>query len=305
MKTLKYFMGALALCSMVFVSCGPREEQNPSIVNPNDTTSTGGNETSDMPEVAATEGAVTVVWNIVDAEVCSGLVFAGDYNGYNTDPAAMAHFEAIEGHEGWYKAVITPADASLTPVLAGKPCALAKDGTFPSSWDHQWINVDDDHQCQIISGDAELQVEYDVESKLLVTNNSSVVYVRSYGFKVNPCVEEVYDDVTFNLHVTLPVEGGDVYIVGDAFEVQWDPAAYKMNKVDANNWTVTLPAVLGKSYKYVVNGSWDNDQMQAPAEGKDCSEAAGNMTLDFNLMEDEVYGFLNYGATKCEETPAE
>ncbi len=304
MKTLKYFMGALALCSLVLVSCDPKPEEDPK-PNQNDTTKTEEPK-GDQPVVEATEGAVTVVWNIVEAEVCSELVFAGDYNGYNTEVANMVKFEAIEGYEGWYKAVITPADPSLTPVLAGKPCALATDGTFPSSWDYQWINVDETKACTVIEGPATLEVEYEVESKLLVSENSSVVYVRSYGFKANPCVAPSFEDVTFNLKTTVPVaEGGIVYIVGGAFEKSWDVAAYPMEKVDANNWTITLPALIDQEYKYVVNSDWNNDLALAPEEGAECSKVSGNLKVDFVLMEDEFYGFINFGATKCEETPAE
>ncbi len=299
MKNLKSFAALIMMCAAVMVACEQKPDPTP------EPTPTPG-PSSEIPEVEPTEGAVTVVWNIVDAEVCSGLVFAGDYNGYNTDPAAMVKFEAIEGYEGWYKAVITPADPAASPVLAGKPCALAQDGTFPGSWDYQWIGTEE-HPCEIIEGEAELKVEYEVESQLVVTNNSSVVYVRSYAFKTNPCVEAVYEEVTFNLETTVAVEGdGVIYVVGDAFETAWDPAAYPMEKVDANHWTVTLPALIGKQYKYVVNGSWDNDQMLAPEEGAECSKPAGNINLDFNVTEDKVYGFLNFGVTtKCEDAPAE
>ncbi len=306
MKTLKYFMGALALCSMVFVSCGPRDPEPP-IVNPNDTTQTQ-KPSGDMPEVAATEGAVTVVWHIVDAEVCSGLVFAGDYNGYNTEVANMAKFEKIEGYEGWYKAVITPADASLTPVLQGKPCALAEDGTFPSSWDYQWFASADGVEVAILSGEAELLPEYNGEMKLAVTNNSSVVYVESHAFKANPCVPPTYEEVTFTVKTTVPVIGATeatVYIVGGAFEKSWDATAYPMTKINDSEWTITLPALINQEYKYVVNADWANDLALAPEEGAECSKTSGNLKLEFTLVEDEVYGFINFGATKCEETPAE
>ncbi len=260
-----------------------------------------------MPKVEPTEGAVTVVWNIVDAEVCSELVFAGDYNGYNTDPSTLVRFEAIEGYEGWYKAVITPADASeSSPVLAGKPCALAQDGTFPSYWDYQWIDTEE-HPCEIRQGDAYLERQYDIDQQLLVNTNSSVVYIRSYAFKTDPCSIPIYENVTFNLHTTLPVENdGVVYIVGGGFERRWDCTAYPMTKIDANNWTITLPALINQpysysQYKYVVNGSWDNEMLLAPEGEKTCSEYASNLTIEGTLVDDEVYGFENFGATRCED----
>ena len=289
MKAYKFFAFAMMACAVMMTAC--KKDNTP--VNPPIK--------SDVPEVAATEGAVTVVWNIANIdEMCDevGYVFAGNYNDYNTDPEAMVHFEAIEGFEGWFKAVIATEKA-----LEGKPCALAKDGTFPSSWDFQWIGTEE-HPCEVVKGDATLEVEYEVESKLVCGAEADVVYVRSYAFKGNPCVDAVYDDVTFNLTVTIPVNDGDtVFIVGDAFEKSWDPAAYPMEGA-GSHWAITLPAIVGKSYKFVVNGSWDNDQMEYDEE-KACVNKAGNMKVDFVTMAPEVYGFMNSGITEDQECKAE
>lgn len=279
MKAYKFFAFAMMACAVMMTAC--KKDNTP--VTPDIK--------SDLPEVAATEGAVTVVWNIANIdEMCDevGYVFAGNYNNYNTDPEAMVHFEAIEGYHGWFKAVL-PTDT----VLQGKPCALAKDGTFPSSWDYQWIGTEE-HPCEVVKGDATLSVEYEVESKLVCGAEADVVYVRSYAFKSNPCVDAVYDDVTFNLTVTNPVpEGHVVYIVGDAFEKSWDVTAYPMEGSGAS-WNITLKAIVGKEYKFVVDSSWTNDQMEYDEE-KACVNKAGNMKVDFVTMAPEVYGFMNFG----------
>lgn len=257
---------------------------------------------SDVPVVEATEGAVTVVWNAVGFVPCmeegNQLVFAGDYNGYNTDPAAMAKFEAIEGYEGWWKAVITPADASLTPVLAGKPCALYMDGTFPSSWDHQWLNVEAG-ACEVIDGDATLEVEYEVESKLIVNSNSSVVYVRSYGFKTDPCLEpETY---TVNLTASAPElpEGTIVYAVG-SFN-GWTADATPMTLANGV-WTVTIDdVVMGDEYKYVANGTWDNEELLEAAEGAVCAEGlSGNRKINDVDVVDAIGNFKDITIMKCD-----
>ena len=264
------------------------------------------NQKPEIPEVAATEGAVTVVWNAVGFVPCmegNQLVFAGDYNGYNTTPADMVQFEAIEGYEGWWKAVITPADASLVPVLAGKPCALYLDGTFPSSWDHQWLNVEAG-ACEIISGPAELQVEYEVESKLLVNENSSVVYVRSYGFKTDPCIEP--ETFTVTLKATAPAlpEGTIVYAVG-AFN-GWATDATPMT-LENGIWTATVDGVvLNAEYKYVANATWDNEELLAAAEGATCAEGlSGNRTVIDAEMIDVIGNFKDVTIAKCEPAPAE
>ena len=91
MKNFKFLAVALATVAM-FTACEKTPVDNPDIK-------------STVPEVAATEGAYTVVWNAVDYAECNDLVFAGNYNDYNiTDVAAMAKFEKIEGYTNWYKA---------------------------------------------------------------------------------------------------------------------------------------------------------------------------------------------------------
>lgn len=302
----KFFFAALAVATVAFVGCKEKPVvDDPVVDNPTDSIV---EPTSEIPEVAATEGAVTVVWNAVGFVPCmegNQLVFAGDYNGYNTDPAAMVKFEAIEGYDGWWKAVITPADASLTPVLAGKPCALYMDGTFPSSWDHQWLNVEAG-ACEILEGSAEaaLEVEYEVESKLIVTNNSCVVYVRSYGFKTDPCLApETY---TVNLTATAPAlpDTCTVYAVG-AFN-SWTTDATPMTLVNGV-WTATVEGVvMGAEYKYVVNKSWNYEELQATAEGADCAEGlSGNRKINDVEVADVIGNFKDITATKCEPAPAE
>ena len=251
-----------------------------------------------IPYVPATEGAVTLVWHIANIdEMCEevGYVFAGNYNYWSTDPATMAHFEPIEGFHGWYKAVVVLQEG--VGYLEGKPCALAKDGTFPSAWDYQWIGTVD-HPCELVSGAAIINIEYEVESRLICSPDADVVYIRSYAFKENPCVDPVYENVTFNLTTTVPVAaGGTVYIVGDAFAQSWDPTAYPMTG-SGTNWTVTLPAIVGREYKFCVNGDWTNEQMKYDNE-KACAESQQqNFRIDFVTMTPTVYGFRNFGITE-------
>ncbi len=296
MKASKFMAIVMMACTILAVGCKK----------------SGGNEEPEIkkttPDVAATEGAVTVVWQIANlSELCDeiGFVFAGNYNNWNTaDVEAMAHFKKIEGYDDWFMVVIPLVEG--VDHLEGKPCALQKDGTFESSWANQWIGTED-HPCEIISGSAELQTEYEVESKLVCAADADVVYVKSYAFKTNPCVDAVFDQVTFNLTVEVPVaDGGIVYIVGDAFEKSWDNTAYPMEGA-GKNWSITLPAIVGKEYKFCVNANWDNDQMVLNTE-RDCIEKAGNMKVDFTTMEPTVYGFMNFGITEdqvCPEEPAQ
>ena len=255
--------------------------------------------TDNLPQVAPTPGKYTIVWNAVDYSECNDLVFAGNYNNYNiTDVAAMAKFEKIAGYTNWYKAVITPTE----PIdqLEGKPCALAADGTFPTSWDHQWIGSEE-KPCKILKGDAELLIEYSTETKLIVKQIGSVVYVRSYQFKVDPCIVEPVYDVTFNLTTAqaMPANAA-VHVVGDFKENAWTADAYPMKRIDNTHFTATIKSKMGREYKYVANGSWEYEMMDFPAGDRNCSETVGNLQITDVTMTDYVYGFLNINATYCE-----
>ena len=310
----KFLFAALAVMAVAFMSCEPKPTvcpdcgkepcvceicdvcgENPCVC---DTTTTP--EKPEIPVVEATEGTVTVVWNAVGFVPCieNQLVFAGSYNGYNTNPDEMVKFQAIEGYEGWWKAVITPADPAAEPALEGKPCALYMDGTFPSSWDHQWLNVEAG-ACEILDGEAELQVEYEVESKLIVAKNSSVVYVRSYGFKTDPCLEpETY---TVSLTASAPAlpDSVIVYAVG-AFN-SWTTDATPMTLANGV-WTATIEnVVMGAEYKYVANASWDNEELLEAAEGAVCAEGlSGNRKINDVEVVDAIGNFKDITIMKCD-----
>lgn len=290
MKNFKFLAVALATVAM-FTACEKTPVENPDIK-------------STVPEVAATEGAYTVVWNAVDYSECNGLVFAGNYNNYDTDAANMVKFEKIEGYTNWYKAVITPTET--IEQLEGKPCALASDGSFPTSWDHQWIGSEE-KPCEVVKGEVEFQVEYSTETKMIVKEIGSVVYVRSYQFKVDPCVVEPEYDITFNLTVAQAMSDTDkVYVVGDFVENGWTVDAYEMTRTDATHFTATVKAKIGREYKYVANASWDYEMVvAAPAEGENCSPKSGNLTISDVTINDNVYGFSGINATICKEEAVE
>ena len=139
-----------------------------------------------IPNVESTKNATTIVWNTVDFSPCihpdQQLVLAGNYNNWNTYPVDMIHFEPIYGLDGWWKAVVTPKQD--TSILTAIPCAIATDGTF--SWDYQWANTKAG-DCEVISGDAVIKTDTDNNLQLQINSNSSIVYIRSYGFRKDPC----------------------------------------------------------------------------------------------------------------------
>ena len=141
--------------------------------------------------VGATKNAITIVWNAIGFEPCISpdkqLVLAGDYNNWNTYPVDMVNFEPLYGHDNWWQAVVTPDEDATSPLLVGIPCGIAKDGTF--SWDYQWADVEAG-SCEVISGDAVIQKDSANQLQLHVHSNSSIVYIRSYGFQKDPCETE-------------------------------------------------------------------------------------------------------------------
>ncbi len=298
MKNLKFFLGALLCAAVAFTAC----EKDPDNGGNGDSTVV---EKPEIPEVAPVEGKIVVVFNAVDqAEVCNGLVFAGDYNGYNTNAADMAKFEAIEGYANWFKVEITPCTEGKTEgyALIGKPCQLAADGSFPGSWDYQWhakLNEagEVDTEVEIIKGNAELQPDYNLEKKLAVFDGADVVYVRAYAWKKNPCVPVEKYTVTFEVTTAFAVADSLTVNVAGAMN-GWNGAGGSLMTPNADRtvWTVSIDEVeLGMEYKYTLVG----------ASGAAYWEQGDNRKVDDREMYDEVEFFDSINPKPAEEEPAE
>ena len=303
MKNLKFFFAALVCATMTFVACEDPGKDPGKDPGQNDTTVVTP-PTSDMPEVAPVEGKIVVVFNAVDqAEVCNGLVFAGDYNGYNTNAADMAAFEPIEGYANWFKVEITPCTEGKTEgyALIGKPCQLAADGSFPGSWDYQWhAKLNDagevDTEVEIIKGNAELQPDYNLEKKLAVFDGADVVYVRAYAWKKNPCVP--VEKYTVSFEVTTKFAVADSLTVNVAGAMNgWNASGSLMTpNADRTVWTVSIDAVeLGMEYKYTL----------VAESGNTYWEQGDNRKVDDREMYDEVEFFDSINPKPAEENPAE
>ena len=277
-----------------------------------------------VPEVEPTEGAYTVVWNAVDYCDCADLVFAGNYNYtfneegeqvWHTEMDKLVKFEKIEGYKNWYKAVIFDESEGGIDHLEGKPNAVPGD-EFSGSWDYQWIGSEE-HPCEIVKGDGEFVVEYSTETKLIVPAPGEVVYIRSYQFKVDPCVEEILYDITFNLEVEAAVPAENkVTIIGNFPGAAWVTGenALEMERVDDTHFTIQIKdCALGKAYKYAVDGTWDHEMyLFAPEEGDTCvAKASSDLTISNDEVNDKIAGFLGIttgeeikGFCKEEEEPA-
>ena len=291
MKNLKYFFGALLISAVAFTACSDKDDPLPP-------TDPGGEEPStigDVPEVAPVPGKIVLVLNCVeDAEVCNGLVFAGDYNGYSTNPDEMAKFEPIEGFDGWYRAEFAPEEAGGG--AKGKPNQLASDGSFPSSWDYQWFaqmsGEDVVNQCELISGNADLYDEYNGEKGLEIFAGADVVYIRAYAWKKNPCIPAVTYTVTFNVTVPDGLGADDVVYMAGSMN-SWTPDATPLAKTGPNTWSITLNEIeYGTEYKYLLNGNWDFEELKATEDDASCADGIGpNRKVNDLVMNDVVGNF--------------
>ena len=308
-------MGALLVGAAMFAAC---EDPNTGSGNGNN----GGNDSievtppvTDQPEVEPVEGKVVIVLNTVDeAEVCNGLVFAGDYNGSasQSDLNQMVRFEPIDGYQGWYRTEFTPNPEGSSKegyIASGKPCQLASDGTFPSSWDYQWFAQTNDagevvNECEVIEGAAELYDEYNGEKGLGVQEGADVVYIRAHAWKKNPCVPAETYTIQFTATLTEPlVDSCTLHIAGGMNGWNTTATALTPNE-DRTVWTVSIEnCELDMEYKYLAVGVGGGQywELKEAAEGADCAEAQGNRKISDREMNDKVYEFENLTLPKCKE----
>lgn len=139
----------------------------------------------EYPRVQTYEDSIAIVWHLIDAEVCGDLVLAGSYNGWITDTNALAKFKPIPEFPSWYVTYVHPDEIYTNDhALEAKPCMLNPQGEF--NWIYQWAN-NLKNVCSILYGDAYIMIEYEVEPKLIVNYNETLVYIESSDFKENPC----------------------------------------------------------------------------------------------------------------------
>ncbi|MBQ9144797.1 MAG: hypothetical protein IJX60_07640, partial [Paludibacteraceae bacterium] len=100
----KFFFAALAVAAVALVGCEPKPV-DPIDPEPGDTTVVVAAPTAADLADFEEEGNFVACVHFAGA-VCNDIVFAGSYNGWATDPASMVKFEALEGFDGWYVAVV-------------------------------------------------------------------------------------------------------------------------------------------------------------------------------------------------------
>ena len=299
MKNLKYFLSALVLGAMVFVSC----DEKPVVVVPKP-------EVPKYPTVEAVAGKVVVVAKF-EGDICNNIACAGSYNNWDTNTPAV--FEVIDATNwpNWYKVVLDTASVTYgegnanSALLAFKPAQLKADGTF--SWDYQ---TGEPASITVLSGSVDVVEGYAGESNLfaLAIEEPIVMVFSKWKNGASPCVEKVKHDYTFT--VTIPAAtpaDAAVYIVGNFGDYGYpgwtaDAADMKLTKQTNGTYTISLNQIAeGTEYKYLINGAWDFEELAAIAEGKDCAAAISNrVTGTSTAIADVVENWKGATATRCE-----
>lgn len=276
MKAIKIF-AALFAAATLFTACEDPNKGNggvtPPVITPD--------EQPAMPEVAEVDGAYVIVVQFQE-KPCNPVVLAGGYkladgsqSAWGKDPAAT--FEAIEGYDGWYKAVVYPLDAADDQgyIVRGKPVQLTADGAF--EWSYQWAR----NSVEILDGVFTLGDENGGEQFVGFAgtdDESKVVYVTSTGWATNPCAAAIpAGTATFTINIAdtaYVAEGATFSIAGNFAEEAW------------NNSRVMTEVVKGK--KYTWTGDYpENFQFKAiqTVNGTDIWADGDNAKFDGETFE--------------------
>lgn len=275
----KFFFAALAVAAVALVGCEPKPV-DPIDPEPGDTTVVVAAPTaSDLADYEE-EGNFVACVHFAGA-VCNDIVFAGSYNGWATDPASMVKFEALEGFDGWYVAVVPVTVVDGVEANDGKPAQLADDGSF--SWDYQTGDVD---SWELVSGTVDIVAGYSGESDLKNWNSAEPVILKSLYWKNNqsPCVEVVEQEYTITLKA--PDCGGfEPAIIGD-FNGWTEGVAMELQADGSYKAVITSSAGKGYKFKATTDTDWSN-QIQHLVKNEETGEDEWK-DLDNCILGEEV-----------------
>ena len=277
---------------------------------------------ADYPELAKVDGKITIFAKF-EGTLCDDVTLAGSHylkvDSINADWAtdsieAMGLFipaRVIDGKdwgaEGWWEITVdlTPTSEVLygdnkefTCVIAAKPVQL-KDGEFPSDWSSQ-VGYHSESDVVVKDGSVDVRPGYANECNIYFTTNATAAIIFK-TWKKDPCVPTPKHDYTF--HVTVPAATGDaeVRIVGGMNGWNIGDANSVLVKGGDGKYSITFAQLEeGTEYKYVVNGSWDNEELAAEEEGAGCAEAISNRVTGAEAtINDVVENWRGVTATRC------
>lgn len=237
MKKMKFFVGALAIVAMVFVSC-KNEGKNPPVVDPGDEIVL-----EDAPQLNNPgEGKVTIAIRALDA--CNGLYLSGVKGQYpGTTEGTMT---LVEGTETWYQ--ITGAMEDF--LTYNMKALLVPNEGDALTYDYEWVG---EGSVVILSGEATLKDDYGTANALSVNPeaDNSVVYVTVEKFKASPCIKNSEYNVSVKVPEMCEAAGTQVYIIGGFVGSTWETAIPMTLEGDV--WTAKIEAQPNTEFK--VRGS--------------------------------------------------
>ena len=228
MKTMKYFMGALLCCAVVFSACKKDDKINPNV--------TPEEPTPELDEPEA--GYVRFIIQIPKGTECNGIAFKGTFDGAawsgkdtycdaelnaQAAPDACVKFAAIPDFEGWFTAdykmpetsweATDSAGNAVQNYMAGKICLIY---AGDNSWEGQFAD------WKYISNTADVSVSKD--GNMQINSNTGSVSVKVGGWQNSEC-EAPVPAGKGKFYVTLtnyvPVEGDQVIFAGNFAENSW------------------------------------------------------------------------------------
>ena len=232
------------------------------------------------PDVDAVAGKITIFAKF-ETELCGEVGLVGTNNNWSDKPENLPRFVPageIDGKDwgalGWWKITVdlnagTAFDYDGGGVLSAKPVQLTSDGAFV--WDYQ-IGYDEEGDIVKLSGTVDVVETNPGECNMLYRTNTTAAFIFK-KWKNDPCVLAPKHNVTFS--VTVPEATGDaaVRIVGSfgaSGYPDWKEGADEMilTKGGDGKYSITLSLNEGNiEYKYVVNGTWDNEEQTAECGG--------------------------------------
>jgi 1,4-alpha-glucan branching enzyme len=137
---------------------------------------------------------------------------------------------------------------------------------------------------------------------ITVSSSTTINDVVENWKGITTCVPSGLYNYTFV--VTVPEgtpDDAEVNIAGGMND--WNPSASKLTKGADGTYSITFEDLAdGVEYKYVLNGSWDNEELAAAEDGADCAPGiAGNRkTGAEETIEDTVENWKGVTIDRCE-----
>ena len=305
MKTFRYFLGMMLLASIVGLgSCSDNDDTKKP--NFNDV---------DYPDAPKVAGKITIFAQFETAP-CDDVVLIGSHADWNVDNSYSYKFvpagviDGINwGAEGWWKITVDVGEITYTVdgveydgVLAAKPVQL-KGGIFDPGWAHQVGYPNHDPSMVVVkSGGVDVVRGYPNECDIYFTSNATAAIVFK-TWKKNPCEPTPKHNYTFSVTVPAGTPGDAVVrIVGSMNGWSVTDDTNILTKGADGKYSITLNGVEeGAEYKYVLNGSWDFEELLAGEEGADCAKALSEnrRTGDADKIADTVENWRDVTIERC------